>query len=238
MQRLALVVVESEPGIVFVHPPGGPANSPASLPSGVVLDGETPEDGAVRLVREQTGLDVAITGLLVEFEQEGTPYGTAAMTGFVARVRAGELREGEEGTPAVYALDDLPAIIPVRAANQRVLAVYLSRRRAADTWRSTPDKSKEIDMACAACSACCGACAASCAASVASAGEIAAVIAATAAKRKSEVSESDADPATDENDLNSVPLDYYSEANRAIGDPAHPEHRNWIQRMVHPERGA
>ena len=73
--------------------------------------------------------DVAIAERLVDFEQEGTPYGTAAMTGFVARIEGGELREGDEGPPAVYALDDLPGIIPVRAANQRVLEVYLSRRR-------------------------------------------------------------------------------------------------------------
>ncbi|MGZ4390424.1 MAG: NUDIX domain-containing protein [Gaiellaceae bacterium] len=132
MQRLSLVVVESGPGIVFVHPPGGPAAAPASLPSGIVLDGETPEQGAVRLVREQTGLDVAITERLVDFEQEGTPYGTTAMTGFVARVEAGELREGDEGPPVVYALDDLPAIVPVRVANRRVLDAYLSRRRSAD----------------------------------------------------------------------------------------------------------
>lgn len=129
MQRLALVVVESGPGIVLVHPPSGPAHAPASLPSGIVKDGESPEQGAVRLVREQTGLHVAIIERLVEFEQEGTPYGTAAMTGFVARVEGGELREGDEGPPAVYALDDLPAIIPVRVANQKVLREYLSRRR-------------------------------------------------------------------------------------------------------------
>ena len=131
VQRLVLIVVESGPGIVLVHPPGGPADAPASLPSGIVLDGETPEDGAVRLVREQTGLDVAITERLVEFEQEGTPYGTAAMTGFLGRAEGGELREGDEGPPAVYALDDLPAIIPVRLANQRVLDAYLSGRRPA-----------------------------------------------------------------------------------------------------------
>jgi ADP-ribose pyrophosphatase YjhB (NUDIX family) len=133
MQRLALVVVESWPGIVFIHPRGAPADAPASLPSGIVLDGEATEHGAARLVHEQTGLEVAITERLVEFEQEGTPYGTAAMTGFVARVKAGELQEGDEGAPAVYALDDLPAIIPERVANQKVLAAYLSSRRPADT---------------------------------------------------------------------------------------------------------
>jgi ADP-ribose pyrophosphatase YjhB (NUDIX family) len=133
MQRLALVVVESGLGIVFIHPQGGPADAPASLPSGIVLDGETSEQGAVRLVHEQTGLHVALTERLVEFEQEGTPYGTAAMTGFVARVQAGELQEGDEGPPAVYALADLPAIISERVANQKVLAAYLSSRRPADT---------------------------------------------------------------------------------------------------------
>jgi ADP-ribose pyrophosphatase YjhB (NUDIX family) len=129
MQRLSLVVVASGLGIVFIHPRGGQADAPASLPSGIVFDGETPEQGAVRLVREQTGLDVVITERLVDFEQEGTPYGTAAMTGVVARIEGGELREGDEGPPAVYTLDDLPAIISQRAANQRVLDVYLSRRR-------------------------------------------------------------------------------------------------------------
>jgi ADP-ribose pyrophosphatase YjhB (NUDIX family) len=133
MQRLALVVVESGLGIVFIHPRGAPADAPASLPSGIVLDGETTEHGAVRLVHEQTGLQVAITERLLEFEQEGTPYGTAAMTGFIARIEAGELREGDEGPPAVYALDDLPTIIPERVANQKILAAYLSRRRPADT---------------------------------------------------------------------------------------------------------
>ena len=133
MQRLALVVVESGLGIVLIHPRGAPADAPASLPSGIVLDGEAAERGALRIVHEQTGLHVAITERLVEFEQEGTPYGTAAMTGFVARVQAGELREGDEGPPAVYALDDLPAIIPERVANQKVLAAYLSRRRRSDT---------------------------------------------------------------------------------------------------------
>jgi hypothetical protein len=48
------------------------------------------------------------------------------MFGFVARAVGGELRAGDEGAPVVYALDALPQIIPVRVANQRVLAAYLS----------------------------------------------------------------------------------------------------------------
>ncbi|HEY4888801.1 MAG TPA: hypothetical protein VIJ58_09545 [Candidatus Dormibacteraeota bacterium] len=52
------------------------------------------------------------------------------------------------------------------------------------------------------------------------------------------MSESDSDSAMGENDLNSVLYDYNSEANQAIDDPEHPEHRNWIQRLIHPGRGA
>ena len=48
------------------------------------------------------------------------------MFSFVARAVGGELREGDEGPPVVYGLEALPQIIPVRVANQRVLAAYLS----------------------------------------------------------------------------------------------------------------
>jgi ADP-ribose pyrophosphatase YjhB (NUDIX family) len=130
MQRLSLVVVETEQGLVLTHPPSGRPEAPVSLPSGIVLEHETPAQAAVRLVREQTGLTVEITEHLLDFEQPGTPYGTAAMSGFIARVVGGELREGAEGPPTVYALDDLPPIIPVRVANQTVLDAYLSKQRA------------------------------------------------------------------------------------------------------------
>jgi ADP-ribose pyrophosphatase YjhB (NUDIX family) len=124
--RLALVVLEADGGIVLTHPAGGTPEAPASLPSGNVLEGETPEEAAVRLAREQTGLEVELVRGLTQFSQESTPFGTAEMFGFVARAVGGRLREGDEGPPVVYALDALPQIIPVRVANQRVLAAYLS----------------------------------------------------------------------------------------------------------------
>jgi ADP-ribose pyrophosphatase YjhB (NUDIX family) len=123
----ALAVVEVEQGIVLVHPPGGPPDAPASLPSGFVDEGETPEAGAVRLVREQTGLEVELVSELTDFIQEGTPIGTVHMYGYLARVTGGALlANGPEGPAVAYPLDALPAIIPVRAANQRVLAAYLA----------------------------------------------------------------------------------------------------------------
>jgi len=127
----ALVVVETHEGkIVLIHPPGGPEEAPASLPSNPCDPGEAPADAAVRMVREMTGLEVEIVREFVTFVQEGTPTGTMKAHGYVARVTGGDLLENGPAGPAVaYALDALPAIIPVRVANQRVLDAYLAQRR-------------------------------------------------------------------------------------------------------------
>jgi ADP-ribose pyrophosphatase YjhB (NUDIX family) len=70
----ALVVLETDGGeIVFIHPPGGPPEAPASLPSNPCNAGEVPEEAAVRMVREMTGLEATIVREFVKFIQEGTP---------------------------------------------------------------------------------------------------------------------------------------------------------------------
>jgi len=126
----ALTVVETDSGeIVFIHPPGGPTEGPASLPSNPCRPGEAPEDAAVRMVREMTGLDVAIVREFVTFIQEGTPTGVMCAHGYLARVTGGSLLDdGPEGPARSYPLDALPAIIPIRAANQRTLDAYLAQR--------------------------------------------------------------------------------------------------------------
>lgn len=126
----ALVVIETQAGeIVFIHPPGAPAEAPASLPSNPCAPGEAPADGAVRMAREMTGLDVAIVGEFVTFIQPGTPTGTMCAHGYLARVTGGSmLAEGPEGPVRAYPPGALPAIVPIRVANQRVLSAYLDQR--------------------------------------------------------------------------------------------------------------
>ena len=128
----ALVVVETGPNeIVFIHPPGGPSAAPASLPSNPCDSGESPEDGAVRIVREATGLEVALVREFVTFIQEGTPTGVMCAHGYIARVTGGALTDdGPDGPARAYSLDALPAVIPIRVANQRVLSAYLEQRDA------------------------------------------------------------------------------------------------------------
>jgi ADP-ribose pyrophosphatase YjhB (NUDIX family) len=93
----ALVVVETPAReIVFIHPPGGSPGAPASLPSNPCDPGEKPEDAAVRMVREMTGLDVQIVREFAAFIQEGTPTGT--MCALLSRARhRGRAHPGRPG---------------------------------------------------------------------------------------------------------------------------------------------
>jgi ADP-ribose pyrophosphatase YjhB (NUDIX family) len=126
----ALVVVETgNDEIVLILPPGGSPEAPASLPSNPCDPTERPEDAAVRMVREMTGLETIIVREFVTFIQEGTPTGTMCAHGFLARVTGGTLTDdGPEGPARAYPLDALPAIMPIRVANQRTLDAYLQQR--------------------------------------------------------------------------------------------------------------
>ncbi|HEX3512741.1 MAG TPA: NUDIX domain-containing protein [Trebonia sp.] len=126
----ALVVVETPADeIVFIHPPGGPPEAPASLPSNPCDPGEAPQDAAVRMVREMTGLDATIVREFATFIQEGTPTGTMLAHCYVAHAADGALlHDGPQGPARAYPLDALPVIIPIRVANQRALDAYLRQR--------------------------------------------------------------------------------------------------------------
>lgn len=130
----ALVVVETDGDkIILVHPPGGPAEAPASLPSNPAHPSESPAQAAVRIVRESTGLDVAVVREFVTFIQKGTPTGTMCAHGYIAHVTGGSLLAGGPDGPArAYSCTELPGIIPIRVANQRVLSAYLAQREEPD----------------------------------------------------------------------------------------------------------
>ncbi len=93
MRARAQVLLNKEGKIAMVemrHPSGG---SFWALPGGHIEDGETPEQAAVREMREETGLDVHITDLLWAEETQGN---YAMHYTFVAELIGGELIVGTE----------------------------------------------------------------------------------------------------------------------------------------------
>lgn len=105
--KLAVVVLVSmDSGLVLVKRDIEPAFGRWSFPSGYVDRGETVEEAAVREVREETGLEVDLTGFVGLYSDRDSPV---VMAVYSAEVVGGELIAGPEtrGT-RVYSLDALP----------------------------------------------------------------------------------------------------------------------------------
>ena len=81
-----------------------------SLPGGRVEPGETPAEAAVREVREETGLDVALGHLLATVE-----LGEFLVHDFAAHVVGGELRAGDDAADARWCTVDEVALLPLTA---------------------------------------------------------------------------------------------------------------------------
>src|SRR5580658_11117446 len=87
-----------------------------SLPGGALETGETLEEGVMREVREETGLEVQPLGVLEIFERimrdsQGAPEYHYVLIDYICRVTGGELRAGDD----VCAVDwvrrrDLPSL--------------------------------------------------------------------------------------------------------------------------------
>jgi hypothetical protein len=122
------VVVTTPEGIVFLLPPGEPADTPAALPAGCVEFGETLEETGleVELVRE-------LPGRLFRRDLE---VGPMLQFCFEARMVGGQLRDSAEGRVAVFREGDYPQISPRRQGSQYAWAAFLASRspgRAAGT---------------------------------------------------------------------------------------------------------
>jgi ADP-ribose pyrophosphatase YjhB (NUDIX family) len=107
--KLAVVVVVShEEKILMVKRDIEPMMGRWSFPSGYVDRGEIVEEAAVREVREETSVEVALNRLLGVYSSRAAPV---VLVAFAASVRCGVAEAGDE-TQAVgwFPVDELPPL--------------------------------------------------------------------------------------------------------------------------------
>jgi len=105
------VVVERDGQVLLVLRATGPGQGYWSIPAGFVDYDELPDVTATRECREETGLEVELTGLLDVIPGGGLPGEASFMVVYRARVMGGALRAGDDAAAArFFDLSDLPPL--------------------------------------------------------------------------------------------------------------------------------
>ncbi len=99
-----------------------------ALPAGFVDYREDPRQTAIREVREETGLEVAITRLLDVFHSQ-REFGASIIIVYAAEITGGALRPLDDADAvAWFTADDLPEM--AFESTRRLVSAWLSRRAA------------------------------------------------------------------------------------------------------------
>jgi len=123
-----LVEDEREGKVLLVRRAAGPRQGFWSFPAGFVEFDEYPAEAAVRECREETGLEVEITGLLDVIAGREHERGADIVIVYCARLIGGELEAADDADQvAFFALDEdkLPPL------------AFRATRAALDKWRDS-----------------------------------------------------------------------------------------------------
>ncbi len=100
-----------------------------TLPAGFMEYDEAPEETAVREVKEETGLDVAVQKLFSVYRAGDDPRTRVILILFEADLVGGRLKPGDDALKAeFFTLDNLPEDIAF-SAHRRALSDYLAREK-------------------------------------------------------------------------------------------------------------
>ena len=113
------VVVLLEGKVVLIRRGIEPFKGCWALPGGFVTYGEEPTAAAVREVREETGLDVAIEALVAVTLVRDDPRALLLVPAYVGRVTGGTLQAGDDAAEVrAFPVGELPPIRPITGRYQ------------------------------------------------------------------------------------------------------------------------
>lgn len=139
-----VIIYDPAKGVVIIkrkNPPHGYA-----LPGGFIDEGEQAEKAAIREMKEETGLDVELQGLLGVYSRpDRDPRLHTLTTVFVGRAKnPEELKAGDDaGEAAFYPLDNLPS--PMAFDHGRILKDFqdwIDGNRCLTSIDTIPDKTR------------------------------------------------------------------------------------------------
>lgn len=121
------VLVEQEGKVLLVRRAVEPKQGWWCIPSGFIEYDESPEEAAIRECKEESGLDVCVTGLLGVYHYRSDFRGPGILIVYRAEVVGGELRPGDDASEARFFG---PAELPREIA-------FDSNREALRRWQSS-----------------------------------------------------------------------------------------------------
>src|SRR3954447_10480081 len=107
------VVVDADGRLLVIRRGRPPAEGRWSIPGGRVEPGETVEAAVAREVREETGLEVAVGGLVGQVERPGRDGAVYVIHDHAATVVGGEPRAGDDAAEVRWVTPDELAVLPV-----------------------------------------------------------------------------------------------------------------------------
>lgn len=124
------VIVVEEGRVLLVQRKFEPRKGGWTLPAGFVEYGERIEDCAVRELKEETNLDVELTGIFNAYSAMDDPRVKVVLVLYNGKRVAGELRAGDDaGDARFFPIDELPEPIAFQAHVQALSDIQACLRR-------------------------------------------------------------------------------------------------------------